>query len=45
MTNQRLRFLDVLMSEKELSVEIAQINGIEVNDMDFPKPAENEILE
>jgi hypothetical protein len=33
------------MSEKELSVEIAQINGIEVNDMDFPKPGENEILE
>jgi hypothetical protein len=45
MTDQGLRFLDVLMSEKELSVEIAQINGIEVNDMDFPKPAENEILE
>jgi hypothetical protein len=45
MTNQRLGFLDVLVSEKELSVEIAQINGIEVNDMDFPKPAENKILE
>ena len=45
MTNQRLRFLDVLMSEKELSVEIAQVNGIEVNEMDFHEPAENEILE
>jgi hypothetical protein len=35
----------VLLSEKELSVEIAQINSIEVNDMDFAEPAENEIFE
>ena len=45
MTNQSLRLLDVLVSEKELSIEIAQINVIEVNDMDFAEPAENEVFE
>lgn len=34
---QSFRLLDMLVSEEELSVEIAQVDGIEVDDVDFTK--------
>ena len=44
-TNQSLRFLDVLMSEQELSIEVAEVDRIEVYYVDFAKACEDEILE
>lgn len=41
---QSFRFLDVLVSEKELAVEIAQVDRIEVDDVDFSKTREDDIL-
>jgi hypothetical protein len=35
----------MLVSEEELSVEIAKINGIEVNNMDLAKASEDKVLE
>lgn len=32
-------------AEKELAVEIAQIDGVEVDDMDFAEPREQEVLQ
>ena len=43
-TNQGLRLLNVLMSEQKLAVEIAQVDGVEVNNMDFHESSEDEIL-
>lgn len=35
----------MLMSEEELSVEIAQIDGIEIDDVDFSKASKDEVLQ
>lgn len=45
LTNQSLRFLDMLVPEEELPVEVAQIDGVEVNNMDFAEAREDQILE
>ena len=37
LTNQSLRFLDMFVPEEELPVEVAQIDGVQVNNMDFAK--------
>jgi hypothetical protein len=37
-TYQGFRFLDMLMTKEELAIEVAQINRIEIDDMDFAKP-------
>ena len=43
-THHSLRFFDVFVSEEELSVEVAQVDRIEVDDMNFTKASKNKIL-
>ena len=33
------------MSEKELTIEVTEVNSVEVDDVDFTKPCEDEVLE
>ena len=35
----------MLVAEQELAVEVAQVDGVEVDDVDFAKAGENEVLE
>jgi hypothetical protein len=35
----------VLMSEKELSVQVTEIDGVQVDDMDLAVAGEDEVLE
>lgn len=35
----------MLVSEEELPIEIAQVDGIEVNDVDFAEAGEDKVLE
>lgn len=44
-TYQGLGLLDVLVSEEELTVEIAQVNGVEVDDVDLAVTGEHEVLQ
>lgn len=37
-SNQGFGFLDMFMTEEELAVEIAQVNRVQINDMNFPEP-------
>ena len=40
-SNQGFGFLDMLMTEEELAIEIAQVNRIQINDMYFSEPRKN----
>jgi len=42
---QCLRFLDVLLTEQKLPIEIAEVDCIEVDDVDLPKAGKDEVLE
>lgn len=42
---QGFRFLDVFLSEKELSIEVREVDGIEIDDVDFREASEDEVLE
>jgi hypothetical protein len=42
---QSLGLLDVLMPEEELSVEIREVDRVEVDNVDFAKAGEGEVLE
>lgn len=44
-THQSLWFLDVLVSEEELTVQVAQIDRVKVDDVDFAEAGEKEVLE
>jgi len=44
-THQGFWLLDVFMSEKELPVEITQVNCVKVDDVDFPKACQDEVFE
>lgn len=35
----------MLMTEEELAVEVAKVDGIEIDDMDFAEPGQDEVLE
>lgn len=35
----------MFMSKKELTIKIAQINGIEVDDVDFAEPGKDEVFQ
>lgn len=35
----------MLMSEEELPIEVAQIDGIEIDNMNFAEASEDEVLE
>lgn len=43
--HQCLWLLDVFMPEQELAVQVAQINGIKINDMDFAEACEDKVFE
>lgn len=38
-------FLDVFLSKEKLTVEVGEINGIEIDDMDFAEAGEDKVLE
>ena len=44
-THQSFRLLDMLLSEEELAVQIAQIDGVEIDDVDLAETSQNEVLE
>lgn len=35
----------MLVAEQELSIEVAEVDGIEVHDVNLSKPSENEVFE
>ena len=35
----------MLVAEQELAIEVAQVDGVQVDDMDFAKASENQVLE
>lgn len=35
----------MLVAEQELTVEVAQVDGVEVDNVDFAEAGENEVLE
>ena len=41
---QSLRFLDVFMSEEELTIKVAQINSVKIDDMNLAEASKDEIL-
>ena len=45
MTYQGFRFFDVLMPEEELAIEIAEIDGVEIDNVDLTETCEYEVLE
>jgi hypothetical protein len=42
---QCLRLLDVLVPKQELAVEVAEVDGVEVDNVDLAKAGEDEVLE
>lgn len=44
-THQSFGLLNVFVAEKELSVQIAQIDRIQIDDMDLPEAGQEEVLE
>jgi hypothetical protein len=44
-THQGLGLLDVLSAEQKLPVEVAQIDGIQIDNVDLPEAREDEVLE
>lgn len=45
LTYQGLGFLDVLMPEQKLAVEVGEVDGVEIDDVDVAKSGEDEVLE
>jgi hypothetical protein len=43
--HQCLRFLDVLVAEQKLPIEVAQVDGVEVDDVYLAEAGEDEVLE
>lgn len=44
-THKSLGFLDVLVPEEKLSIQVAQVDGVEVDNVDLAEPSADEILE
>lgn len=44
-THQGLGFLNVFMAEEKLSIEIAEVNGVEIDDVNLAKAGQNQVLE
>lgn len=42
---QSLGLLDVLLVEQKLAVQVGEVDGVEVDDMDLAKAGEDEVLE
>ena len=45
LTYQGLGFLDVLMPEQKLAVEVGEVDGVEIDDVDVAESGEDEVLE
>jgi hypothetical protein len=43
--DQSLRLLDVLVTEKELAIEVAKIDCVKVDDVDFAEACEYQVLQ
>ena len=44
-TNQSLRLFDVFMTEEELAIEVAEIDGVKIDDVDLTEASEDKILQ
>lgn len=44
-TYKRLRLLNVFVPEEELAVEVAQVDRVQVDDVDLPEAGEDEVLQ
>ena len=44
-THQGLGLLDVFVSEEKLSIQVTQVNGIKINNVDLAEPGHNEVFE
>lgn len=42
---QSLRLLDMLVPEKELSIEIAEIDGVEIDNVNRSKAGKNKVFQ
>lgn len=42
---QRFGLFDVLVAEEELAVQVAEVDGVEIDDMDLAKAGQGEVLE
>lgn len=45
MTHQSLGLFDVLLAEQELTIEVAEVDGVEINDVDLAEACEDEIFQ
>lgn len=43
--HQSLRLLDMLLTKEELTVEVAEVDGVQINDVDLTEAGENKILQ
>ena len=44
-TNQRFRLLDMFVSKEELTIQVAQIDSVKINDVNFAEAGEDEVLQ
>jgi hypothetical protein len=44
-TYNGLWLLDMFVSEEELAVEVAEVDGVEIDDVDFAEAGQGEVLE
>ena len=43
--HQRFRLLDVLLSEEKLPIQVAEIDGVQIDDVDVAESGQDEVLE
>jgi len=43
--DKRFRLLDMLMTEEKLSVEVAEIDCVKIDDVDFAEASQDKVLE
>ena len=43
--HQSLRLLDMLLPEEKLPIEVAEVDGVQINDVDFAEAGEDKILQ
>lgn len=43
--HQSLRLLDMLLAKEELTVEVAEVNGVQINDVDLAEAGEDKIFQ
>ena len=43
--HQSLRLFYMLLTKKKLTIEVAEVDGVQINDMDFAEAGEDKILQ